>query len=226
MNHALILETKTTERYLLGELPSTEREAFEQHFFECSECADDVYVGSMLVRGAQSVFREAPVMAARPIREETRNTWFSWLTFPARIPVAAAVALMTFTVYQNTMVLPGLRSVAAESERPQVVSSTVLVPASRSAMRSVSVPASARSFDLSLQLPPTNSAGSFNCELRDGAGNRLWKMPVSLPDQAESITVRVSAARLGAGIYEIVLRGTGSGDAAAVNSFQFRLSRP
>jgi hypothetical protein len=99
------------------------------------------------------------------------------------------------------------------------------VPASRSALPSVSVPASARFFQLSLELPPTRSSGEFDCELRDGAGSRLWKIPVSLAGTTGDISLLIPAAQLGAGTYEVVLRGANSRDTADVNPFRFRLSR-
>jgi anti-sigma factor RsiW len=140
MNHALSIETKAAERYLLGELLPMERDAFEQHFFECAKCASDVCAGSALAHGAHAFFSEVPVETPRPIRQTTARAWRSWFAFPAGIPAAAAFALLTFTAYQNAMLLPGLHRMAAESARPRVLRSDVLVPASRSALPSVLVP--------------------------------------------------------------------------------------
>src|ERR1044072_7052993 len=46
MKHQTCVESKVAERYLIGELPPAEREAFEQHYFECEDCAEDVRLGS------------------------------------------------------------------------------------------------------------------------------------------------------------------------------------
>lgn len=222
MNHALSIETKAAERYLLGELLPNERDAFEQHFFECPECAGDVCAGAVLVDGAHAFFSEAPVERARPICQTTGRPWRSWFSFPAGIPAAAAFALLTFTLYQNAMLLPGLRQVAAESSRPQVLLSAVLVPATRSALPPVSVPASAPFFQLSLALPPAMSSGKYHCELRDDVGRSLWSLQVSVAAAAEDINLLIPAAQLGAGTYEIVLRGTDKRD---TDPFRFKLIR-
>ena len=42
MNHEEAMKAQTTERYLLGDLPENERDAFEEHYFECAICADEV----------------------------------------------------------------------------------------------------------------------------------------------------------------------------------------
>ena len=44
MDHQEVLSTLASERYLLGEMTDTERDSFEEHFFSCAECAEDVTV--------------------------------------------------------------------------------------------------------------------------------------------------------------------------------------
>ena len=222
MNHALSIESKAAERYLLGELLPVERDAFEQHFFECPLCASDVCAGSALAHGAYAFFSKVPVETARPIRETTAKAWRSWFAFPAGIPAAAAFALLTFTAYQNAILLPELHRVAAESARPRLLPSAVLVPASRSVLPSVSIPASAPFFQLSLALPPIRSAGKYDCELLDEFSRSLWSMQVSVTATAEDINLLVPAGRLADGTYEIALRGTDKRD---IDPFRFRLIR-
>src|SRR3954464_13604973 len=41
MNHDEAMKSLAAERYILGELEAAERDAFEDHFFECNICADD-----------------------------------------------------------------------------------------------------------------------------------------------------------------------------------------
>ncbi len=54
MNHEAAVETLAAERYLLGDMPPDEREAFEAHFFECAECADEVRIGGVMTDGVRS----------------------------------------------------------------------------------------------------------------------------------------------------------------------------
>ena len=222
MNHALSIETKAAERYLLGELLPMERDAFEQHFFECPECAADVCAGSSLAHGAYTFFSQVPVEKTTSIPRTIAAAWRSWFAFPAAIPAAAAFALLTFTAYQNAILLPELRRVAVESARPRLLPSVVLVPGSRSALPSVSVPNSAPFFQLLLELPPTKGSGGFDCQLLDNLGRDLWNMRVSTAVATEDINLLVPATQLATGTYELVLRDTDKRD---TDLFRFRLIR-
>jgi len=42
MDHNLASETYAAERYLLDEMPPEERDEFEEHFFSCRVCGEDV----------------------------------------------------------------------------------------------------------------------------------------------------------------------------------------
>lgn len=221
MNHSYIVETKAAERYLLGELLPRDREEFETHFFECAECAGDVYAGHLLAQGAHAYFREAQLETATQIRHVPKARWSSWFRFPGSVPAAAAFALLTLTVYQNAILYPGLRRVAAESAMPRVLPSAVLVPAARSAIPTISVPLSAPFLQLSLTLPPTRNPGDYRCELHDDLGRVLWTMPVSVGRSADDINLLLPARQLVGGTYKVVLRDGGR----AIDPFQFQLVR-
>src|SRR5438128_8781514 len=49
MEHSEATETLASERYLLGEMSDEERNAFEEHFFGCGECARDVRDGTTMI---------------------------------------------------------------------------------------------------------------------------------------------------------------------------------
>jgi hypothetical protein len=42
MDHATAIATQAAERYCEGKLSEAEREQFEEHFFGCAECAEEV----------------------------------------------------------------------------------------------------------------------------------------------------------------------------------------
>ena len=58
MDHAEAVQTNATERYLLGELNAAEVDAFEEHYFDCMSCADDVRTGVQLLDGGRQLVRE------------------------------------------------------------------------------------------------------------------------------------------------------------------------
>lgn len=51
MSHDEAERTNAVEGYLLRELSETDRLRFEEHYFECSICAEAVYVGQQMIDG-------------------------------------------------------------------------------------------------------------------------------------------------------------------------------
>jgi anti-sigma factor RsiW len=52
------LRLHAAEKYLLGELAPEVREQFEEHYFECEACANDVKAGAAFIDGARVLFKE------------------------------------------------------------------------------------------------------------------------------------------------------------------------
>ena len=59
MTHAQAVQTGASERYLLEEMSELERHSFENHYFSCLECAEDVRTGGMLREGVKAGLLEA-----------------------------------------------------------------------------------------------------------------------------------------------------------------------
>src|SRR3954469_1317461 len=105
MDHEVASTTHAVERYLLGEMPSPERDAFEEHYFACTECAEEVRSGSVMVRDMKHVLRDLP-----PAPKTSSPGWLSWLAPQVLAPAFAAVALAVVVGYQNTVVMPDLKA--------------------------------------------------------------------------------------------------------------------
>ena len=57
MDHQQAQETGAVDQYLLGQLDSERREAFEEHFFDCVECADDVRATARFLDDTKELWR-------------------------------------------------------------------------------------------------------------------------------------------------------------------------
>ena len=111
MDHHQAQTNQASERYLLGEMSEPERFAFEDHYFQCKECADDVRAGTALARGIQAIGRE-DAAARRPVgaapAERAASRWWSWLSPAALIPTAVAAMLACVVSYQSLVTIPEL----------------------------------------------------------------------------------------------------------------------
>jgi tetratricopeptide (TPR) repeat protein len=81
----------TIERYLLGALDDTEREAFEDHLIACAACADEL-AGLVALQGELARSREQIVAEAAAQPRPSRRTWL--LAVAAGLLVVAAGLVM------------------------------------------------------------------------------------------------------------------------------------
>ena len=58
MTHQQALDTMAAERYLLDEMTEVEKHEFEDHFFDCGDCAEEVRHGELI---RQEVHRAKPL---------------------------------------------------------------------------------------------------------------------------------------------------------------------
>ncbi|HEY1912216.1 MAG TPA: zf-HC2 domain-containing protein [Vicinamibacterales bacterium] len=103
MDHPQAVETLAMERYLLREMNDTERDAFEDHYFSCVECAQDARAAAVMQEGvASGVARGADVASIgdRPKVAAFRPKTTSWRNSIA-LPWAAAALLAVGLGYQT-----------------------------------------------------------------------------------------------------------------------------
>ena len=91
MDHDMVVRQKMTERYLLNELDPAARDEFEEHFFDCKDCAFDVQAGALFVEQSKVVLAEKPepVAAALPATASVRPKpgWLAWFRPAVVVPV-------------------------------------------------------------------------------------------------------------------------------------------
>src|SRR5260370_19753091 len=113
MEHAQAVEIKAVERYLLGEIAPSTREEFEEHFFDCKECSEDLRIGTLFLDTTKEVLATDPVPGR--VRSAPRQR-FQW--FRPQYALASCVALLAVTCYQSFVLIPKLRT----SSSPQNLS--------------------------------------------------------------------------------------------------------
>jgi anti-sigma factor RsiW len=214
MDHKTALQLRAAERYLLGEFTPDEREAFEEHFFECVECADDVRAGSALRANARAVFRDA----RDPIGAETEGLgWrdlFTWR--PALVSLAANAILvigLSAVLWQAT----GLRARLDDANAPRFYPSFGLAQSSRGA-RELDLPAGSRFFGATFDLLPGQEFDSFAYQIQDDSGTAVAQGSARAPANAgPERTLSVPVSMLKPGRYLFVLSGIKGGPPAEIS---------
>src|SRR6516165_11288196 len=115
MDHKESVTKKMAESYLLDELTPEERDAFEEHYFSCAECAKDVKAGAMFVANVREVLHAEPALEVASEVPRRRPAWFSWLQPAYGLAAAMALAIL---VYQNVVTIPRLQE-RAQGNTPQ-----------------------------------------------------------------------------------------------------------
>src|SRR5580704_6256623 len=115
MNHQDALEEMAVERYLLGELSGTSLDRFEEHLFDCPECAMDVKAGATFIDAARTELGISRRVAAPDVERKPR--WTSWFTSPWALGPALAVCLLVLS-FQTFILQPRLKLEVARAQTP------------------------------------------------------------------------------------------------------------
>jgi hypothetical protein len=205
MDHSEAIQRRATERYLLGELTPDQREQFEEHFFSCPECADDVRRGAILIDNARQVLDQETIADEnRVVPWRLRRRGF--LGFRPTWTLAAALILLAgaFT-YQNLVTIPKLKN--AET-RPQALTSFSLITAgSRGGVSTVlQVPQNA-AFGLYVDIPTTGTFPYYTVAIETESGDRPVHLKVSAEQAKDTVQILVPAGVLKGGKETLVIEG-------------------
>jgi len=225
MDHDTSIKTMAAERYLLGELSSSELDGFELHFFECTECAESVRHGFHFGENAKIAFaRDAP-----PASQATwwgRIRWWLYSMQPKMlVPVTACIALAAFSGYQNGVQIPALRSEVNQLEKPQVLATALLAPSSRSTPPSIVIPPDSRFVQLSLATPLVTPARRYQCDLRTSTGKSVTTLFVPALDSDAPLNLLVPISNISTGDYEVILSAINGDSRVQLEHYRFVLIR-
>jgi hypothetical protein len=227
MNHNEVVRQKLTERYLLAELDRDARDQFEEHFFECPECALDVGAAAQFVAGTRVVLAErseASVAQKDAVRDAAGEGWFSWLR-PAWLKPAFALpalaVLLCVIGYQNFVTFPKLRNALS---RPQTLPwAAVAVGTWGSPVPTITVPAG-NAFLLFVRIPPDGDYVRYTADLYNPAGRLEYSLNIPAAVGKDQWPVLVPGANREAGNYRISVRGfTAAGETKDLGGTSFAL---
>jgi hypothetical protein len=229
MDHNEAVRLQAAEKYLLGELPREQHAAFEEHFFDCSACAEEMKATAAFMESARQVYREqvpetVEVKGLVPASPTARG-WFAWLRPAFAIPVFAA--LLLFIGYQNGVTIPNLKQASPGVVIGEGAKSFSLLSAdSRGEGGSAPkiVVGSREDFRLEVDMPG-NSLTGYSCQIQDESGKVLASFTVSSEEAKNTVTRIIRGGSLKPGRYTIaIFKGqtpaqTDNQSAAAQKSF-------
>lgn len=217
MNHREAVERQAADRYLLNDLSPAERSAFEEHYFECPECAAEVEAGAAFAANARAVLAEAGYYSGR------RAGRIGWLR-PAYVMAAAAV-LVVIVGYQELLRIPRLRRELQRLTEPRAYAAHFLRPVERGDEQVIAVPKEAQFVGLSLDIPPDAECAAYVCDIRaeapEGGGFSIAAPAPGSPGAPINILIPVS--HLQSGVYTLVLRCSGRTTLSEVGRFGFKI---
>jgi len=228
MNHSEAVKEMAAERYLLDELAPDVRDAFEEHMFDCPDCALDVRCGTSFIGEAKA---QLPVIglgspAAKKISlpRENDKQWFAWLRPAFAVPVMAT--LLVVIGYQNLVTLPALHD---SIKQPRIVQVAPLYGATRGGSHATITADRVNGIALPVEISLDSAEASFTSysfELRNAQGKSVWTSSVPAPAQNPSgdtqFSIVVPGAMLENGTYTLTVSGTAShGEQNVVQRYVF-----
>ena len=133
MEHTEAVQLKAAERYVLGELAGDLRAQYEDHYFGCAECAEDLRLAAIFVENTRAELESEPVRSAGA----GAGCWSARRCFGRLVCGVAAselcvvpvfAILLLFAGYQNLIVIPHLKTTAPASA-PQTLPSFSMITA-------------------------------------------------------------------------------------------------
>jgi hypothetical protein len=222
MDHEQAVKMHAAERYLLDELSPEERSDFEEHYFLCLECADEVRSVFTFADNATAVMQdEARTVRRATVRQRRSSNWWAWL-WPAYAAPVAAGLLLALTVYQSALVIPGLKRDLADATQARVIPSSVARPATRGDDPVVEVSSQDVFVQLTLDINPVAPVSSYSCEVSDQSGSLEFSVPAKVSAGTGSLNLLLPVSRLKPGRHVIRLK-TGSSTEPNTEEYSFVL---
>jgi len=218
MDHQEAIGIKAAERYVAHELPPAEQEAFEEHFFDCQACADEVrfqLAFAANTRAALREQREMPAATAPPLPLPAPQKW--------RI-LSPALAL---SLAGNLVLAAGLAGVLAGRGHVAHAQLTAIYFAPGPVHGADDVhPVAAGQAGYGVRfLVPSPRPSAYFFEVLDSASKRELSGPLPVPaSHGDDLSLQIPVEQLPNGIHTLEIHADGP-DGAMVSRSRFQTSR-
>jgi putative zinc finger protein len=219
MDHAEAVRQRASEKYLLNELDGDVRDKFEEHLFDCQDCALDLRAGNVFVQHSKIILSEkspGPVVVPTPVR--AKSSWLGWMR-PSVALYGCAVLLLVLG-YQNLIMVPQLKEAVS---RPQVLPWTSINLSTRGADVPVVVAQQKKNVLLFVNIPPDGHYSRYIADLYNPGGKLDSTLTMSA-NPADTWAVQLPVANRAGGTYSLAVRGiTSTGESSEIGRTSFEL---
>ena len=222
MDHNYAIQNHTAERYLLEELPQDEREAYEEHFFNCSLCAEEVQDASEFIEGARELIQNQvkEELYGHARQHSIWGSWLNWRSIMQPLPAMACLLLVFvsgFSAYQNRVTIPDIKMASVQL----LTSEPIALHSARSAVPAVTVD-KGKPFVLKFDILSSNYP-SYEVSVLTPSNKKLSFKDISAQDARKPIEIAVPANILESGRYVLLIEGVSGNSKGEVDRFTFDL---
>jgi hypothetical protein len=217
MTHQDAVDTLASERYLLDEMSEQDRQTFEEHYFQCEICADDLRVAAAMLQGAKEGFAGAsaagnvlPMAAGR--RAAPKTAWYR----SAVLPWAAAAMLALVAGYQSL----GIK----QNAPPLALTPHTLRPQSRGAEAVVPVDPRGGPTMLAIEVNDPPQAGEVTYELSSTDGRRIVSGRAPAPASGSPLLLLMPSWTLVGPMHYILSVHDAAGSGRLLGEYRFSVS--
>jgi Putative zinc-finger len=226
MDHQEALRLQAVEKYLLGELTTELREQFEEHYFDCPECATGLRSLGTFVTASRLVLKEEemPPWVSPQAARAKRPGWFNWLQPVISLP--AIMALAALVVYQITVAIPSARKQAAVQSVAEVYESSYhLQGTTRGAEAARVTVRPDESFALDFDFIPTQIFPKYKGSLIDSSAQAVLIFSLKGEQSNKEVHLVIPGGKVHSGSYDLVVVGnSGTSNQEPENSEVLRLT--
>jgi Putative zinc-finger len=223
MDHSEAVRLQAAEKYLLGELPKEQHAAYEEHYFDCSACAEEIKATAAFMESARQVVREevSETVDAKRFAPAPPKTggWFAWMKPAFAIPVFAA--LLLFISYQNGVTIPQLQvRQSSTSQSAEIISSSFHLAGSVRGGDEAATKLQVRpgkSFLLNFDFTPARTSSEYIWQLLDPAGRAVKHGTIDGDKKYQAVSLPVIGGVESAGKYNLVFFGGADGNGQTSN---------
>lgn len=222
MDHNEALRLKTAEKYVLGELSLTQREEYEEHYFDCGECGLDVKAMAAFADTAREILRQEAERSFEREAARAGGGWFAWLR-PA-IAVPAMAVLLLFVAYQNFVTIPKAKQAATQGAAQIFASPFSLQMANVRGGEEVKIQIhSNENLPLKFDFTPGKIFDEYVCQVQDESRRSLFQVKLPEAFANKEVNLVVPAGSVKTGKYALVFTGASNENAQASREEVLRL---